>query len=349
MKLIAATFAFACLALGQAPDVKLAGTAYKNVTELKDAPADQIGPAMQVISASLGVDCAFCHIDGKPEADDKNAKKTAREMIAMTAMINKNAFRGQRQVTCYSCHRGSVRPVSVPPVLESDPEPKAPVTPAEPGPQVTADQVVARYVEAVGGADALRKVTSRVMTGTIIANGNENPIDVLTKAPNMRVTISHTENGDSYTAFDGRGGWMGMGGRPARDMSALDSMGAGMDAEFSLALRLKEIFPQLRRGRPETIDGVECEVLNASGPGRPVTRLYFDKNTGLLVRMVRYTDTPVGRNPVQIDYSDFRDVDGVTIPLRWTLSRPTGRFTIQIADVQSNVPLDDAKFAKPKQ
>jgi len=131
-------------------------------------------------------------------------------------------------------------------------------------------------------------------------------------------------------------------------MSAAESAASGLDAEFYLALRLKELFPQLRRGRPETIGGTECEVLNGSGPGRPAVRLYFDKTTGLLVRLLRFADTPVGRNPTQIDYADYREADGVKIPFRWTLSRPNGRFTIQIADVKSNTPVDDARFAKPE-
>jgi photosynthetic reaction center cytochrome c subunit len=87
--------------------------------------------------------------------------------------------------------------------------------------------------------------------------------------------------------------------------------------------------------------------LIGTGPGRLPVRLYFDQSSGLLVRLVRYAETPVGRIPTQIDYADYRDADGVKIPFRWTLSRLNGRFTIQIADVKSNVPLDDAKFAKP--
>jgi len=90
-----------------------------------------------------------------------------------------------------------------------------------------------------------------------------------------------------------------------------------------------------------------CESLIAIGPGRLPVRLYFDQNSGLLVRLVRYAETPVGRNPTQVDYADYRDADGVKIPFRWTVSRVNGRFTIQIAEVKSNVPLDDAKFSKP--
>ena len=332
---------------GQPPEAKLAEQVYKNIIELKGVPADQIGPAMQFISASLGVNCEFCHVQGKFDADDKGAKKTAREMIAMQNMINKNAFRGRTQVTCNTCHRGSAHPVGVPPVLESDAMPGAAAMGAPPAGGATADQILERYVTASGGADAMRQVTSRAMKGNILVGGNSTPIELLTKAPNKRVSISQMGGNNSYTAFDGTAGWLGTTGRPARDMSAAESAASSIDAEFYLPLRLKEIFPQLRRGRPEIVNGAECEVLNGSAPGKPAVRLYFDKSTGLLARLVRYADTPLGRNPTQIDYADYKTVDGVTIPMRWTLARPNGRFTIQITDVKSNAPIDDARFAKP--
>ena len=338
------------LARAQAAEPKKAEEVYKNIQQLKGTPADEIMPAMQFIAASLGVDCNFCHVQGKMDADDKGAKKTARAMMAMTAAINKDSFRGRLQVTCYSCHRGSTNPVGVPPVLESD----APMRPAEARPMgpaggaaPSADDIIQKYVTALGGAEAIQKITTRSMTGKILAMGNESPIEVLTKAPNKRITITHMGNGESYTAFDGTAGWMGNSGRPARDMSPAESAASSIDAEFYLALRLKEMFPQMRRVRPEKVGDAECQVLMGSGAGKPMTRFYFDANSGLLVRLVRYADTPVGRMPTQIDYADYREVDGVKMPFRWTLSRPNGRFTIQIAEVKANAPIDDSKFAKP--
>jgi hypothetical protein len=76
-------------------------------------------------------------------------------------------------------------------------------------------------------------------------------------------------------------------------------------------------------------------------------RLDFDQKTGLLTREVRYADTPMGRNATQIDFSDYREVGGVKIPFKWMLSRPIARFTIQIKEAKVNVPVDDARFAKP--
>jgi len=336
---------------GQTAEVKTAEQVYKNIVQLKGTPADELTASMQFIAASLGVECAFCHVQGKPEADDLGPKRTARQMVAMTLGINKDSFRGQRQVTCYSCHRGSARPVSTPPVLDSD----APARPAAPGtapgapaaPTVTADAILEKYVTAVGGADAIKSATSRVMTGKILTGGGETPIEVLTKAPNKRVSISHMSGGDSYTAFDGTAGWLGSTGGPKRDMTAAEAWSSSLDAEFALPLRIKEIFPQLRRGRPAQVNGADCEVLNASAPGKPPVQLYFDQKSGLLVRMVKNADTAMGRMPVQIDYADYRDAGGVKIPFRWTLARPNGRFTIQISDVKTNVAVDDSKFAKP--
>jgi len=211
----------------------------------------------------------------------------------------------------------------------------------------TADQIVEKYIAAVGGADAIRKITSRVGKGAVIVNGKETPIELYTKAPNLRLSITQNPTSASLTAFDGNAGWMGSTGRTARQMTDAESWAAGLDAEFYLPLRLKEIFPQVRRGRPETINGVECEVLTATAQGHPPVRLYFDAKSGLLVRLVRYADTPAGRNPTQIDYADYRVADGVKIPFRWTLSRPVARFTIQLSEVKSNAEVDAARFAKP--
>lgn len=330
-------------------EAKPAEQVYKNITALKGTPADQLVPAMQFIAASLGVECSFCHVQGHFDADDKRAKKTARDMIAMTLMINKDAFKGRQEVSCYSCHNGHEHPAAVPPVLDSDAMPHHEVAAAmNSGTAPTADDTLAKYVSAVGGAHAMKKITSRIETGTISVFGHETPIEVITRAPNQRISITHNANGESITAFDGKIGWMSGGnGHPSREMTPPESAAAGLDAEFYLPLRIKEIFPQVRRGRPEEINGAMCDTLLAASPGHAPVRFYFDQKTGLLAREIRYTDTPVGRMPAQIDYADYRESDGVKIPYRWTLSRPNGRFTIQISDVKNNAPVEASRFAKP--
>ena len=335
------------LMLSAQPAAQTAAQTFKNVVQLKNIPADQLMPAMQFVATSLGVECSFCHVEGKMELDDKPTKRTAREMMAMMMAINNNNFEDRREVTCYTCHHGSAHPASFPPVLESDATPPAHPETAPAEAPTTADQIIQKYIAALGGTDSIHKITSRVFEGKILVSGTETPIELMTKAPNKRISISHMSGGDSMTAFDGTLGWLGSTGRPARSMSAAESGAASLDAEFYLATRLKEIFPELRRGRPEEVAGVPCETLVGSGPGRPPVRLYFDAQTGLLTRMVRFTETPLGRIPTQVDYADYRELDGVKTPFRWTLSRPNGRFTIQIATAKINVPIDDSKFAKP--
>ncbi|HKE26972.1 MAG TPA: c-type cytochrome [Bryobacteraceae bacterium] len=339
--------AAACGAYSQTADGKTAEQAYKNIIVMKGTPSDQLGPAMQFIAASLGVQCSFCHVEGKFEADDKPAKKTARAMMEMTAAINQANFHGQRQVTCYSCHHGAGHPANMPPVTESEAAPVHNEARPPAASTATVDQILEKYTTAVGGADAMHKVTTRAEKGSIHAMGKDSPIELYTKAPNKRISLSQFEGGTSITAFDGTIGWLGTRGRPAREMSPQESSSAALDAAFYLPLQLKEMYPQMRRGRPEEIDGKPCDVLMGTAPGKPMVRLYFDSQSGLLVRMVRYAETSMGRMPVQIDYADYRTTDGVKIPYRWTLARPNGRFTIQIASVESNVPVDDAKFAKP--
>ena len=94
---------------------------FKNLQVLKDAPPDQLFPAMQFISASLGVECEFCHVRDAYDKDDKQSKKTARRMIQMMFALNANQFDGERAVTCYTCHRGSAKPVSIPMVNSTAP------------------------------------------------------------------------------------------------------------------------------------------------------------------------------------------------------------------------------------
>jgi outer membrane lipoprotein-sorting protein len=346
---ILAVATLALTAFGQtAPaGAKTAEEVFKNIQSLKGVPADQVLPAMQFISVSLGVECTFCHVQGKMDLDEKKPKQTAREMIAMTNAINKDSFGGHREITCYSCHHGSEHPGSTPAVLTADtPEHSEKPAASPAGQPVTAEQILDKYIAALGGEDAIKKVTSRVETGVILAGGQETPIDVYAKAPNKRVSIMHASSGDSVTAFDGTAGWLGNSGRPARDMSAAESGASQLDSDLYLALDLKTTFKQLRTGRPEKVNDVECLTLIGMRPDLPPVRFYFDEKSGLLVREVRYTENPLGRMPTQIDYSDYKTVDGVQVPLRWTLARPNGRFTIQIKDVKQNVPVDDAKFVK---
>ena len=193
-------------------------------------------------------------------------------MIAMTDAVNKDGFKGRQTTTCFSCHRGAEHPVDVPPVMMSDapPHPETPSAPRGPAPDAAAtaamvDQITGKYLEAAGGADALKKITARVMTGSLSAGGNQAPVEIYAKANDKVVVISRAQNGMSYTASDGKSGWTGNTGRPARDMSSQEAWATSVQYDAALPLRLKEFFPQLRPGRPEQVNGVDCVLLIGVG------------------------------------------------------------------------------------
>jgi hypothetical protein len=154
--------------------------------------------------------------------------------------------------------------------------------------------------------------------------------------------------GDNVTAFNGHEGWLGMPGRPIREMQGSDLDGASIDANLHLATQLEKMFTQMRVSGTEKIGDQEAYQVIGQREGKPPIRLYFDQQSGLLLRLIRYGDTALGLLPTQIDYADYRDVNGVKVPYRWTLARPGGRFSIQVSEVQQNVPVDDAKFVKPE-
>ena len=326
---------------------KTASQQFKNIQVLKDVPADQLIPAMQFIAASLGVECEYCHVEHAFDKDDKKPKVTARKMMEMMLAINSENFESHRVVTCYTCHQGGAHPVSIPVIAErekkSDTESSTISASGNPAPDSLLDQ----YLAAVGGADALRKVNTRVAKGTVIALGDQRmAIEIYAKAPDMRVSVMHIKEGESVTAYNGKVGWLSVPGR-VHMMNAQESVGARMDADLAFAADVKSLYPKWETLPGEKIDGHDTWLVVGRKEGEPPLKLYLDQKSNLLLRLVRYTDSPLGYNPTQIDYADYRDAHGLKVPFRWTLSRPGNQFTIQVEQLQQNVPVDDAKFAAP--
>jgi photosynthetic reaction center cytochrome c subunit len=324
---------------------------FKNIKVLTNIPAEQLIPTMQFISASLGVDCEFCHVEKQMEKDDKKEKQTARKMIEMELAIDKNHFDGDLEVTCYTCHRGSPHPVGTPILSAEAVKPAAHAHEHEreveghanlPSP----DEILSKYLAAVGGADALKKITTRVQRGTIDAMGHQFPIEVYSEGPDKRVSISHPGGGSSVTAFNGEVGWLTIPNGVHR-MTTQEREAARIDAQMYFPIAVREMYKEFKVGLGEEIDGHGTYLVSARAEGRPDLRLYFDQQSGLLARQIRYAQTALGRNPTQIDYADYRTTDGVKIPYQWTLARPNGSFVIRVAEVQQNVPVDEKLFVPP--
>ena len=334
-----------------ASKIKMAEEAYKNVQSLKGIPADQLIPSMQFITYSLGVECSFCHVEGALEKDDKKPKQIARKMIQMMFAINHENFEGKREVTCYSCHRGSSHPLATPIIAEAVAQSAAEEVLDDDGAGSasvpTAEQIFTKYVDALGGASAIGKLSTRVEKGTISLGGRQLPIDIFSKTPGKRMTIIHLPNGDNITAYDGTSGWTSAPGRPVLDIPALEATSARLEGDLQLPVRFKELAGDLKTAKPEKIGDRDVYVVSSLNAGEPMVKFYFDESSGLLLRVVRYVDSPLGRNPTQIDYSDYRNEGNVKMPFQRTITRPGTRFTIQIEQARNNVAVDDTKFAKP--
>ena len=327
---------------------KTASQQFKNIQILKDVPADQIIPAMQFISASLGVECEYCHVEHAADKDDKKPKVTARKMMEMMFNINKENFEDHREVTCFTCHQGGAHPASIPAVgvQEKMPEINEDAAASEAA-KPAAESLLDKYLAAVGGADIVKKVTSRVEKGSLTGFRDQTAaIEIFAKAPDKRISVVHMKEGESITAYNGEIGWLSVPGR-LHMMNRAESAGARLDADMEFATHVKTFYPKWTTVPGEKIDGHETWLVVGRKEGTPPLKLYFDQKSNLLLRMVRHTDSPLGYNPTQIDYADYRDAGGVKIPYRWTISRPGNKFTVQVEQVQQNVPVDDAKFVPP--
>lgn len=331
------------------PDKK-SGEVFKNVQVLKDIPSDQLIPSMKFITSALGVRCEYCHVENAFDKDDKKPKQIARKMMQMMFAINANNFDGKQQVTCFSCHRGSPKPLAIPTISESAPKPlnaEAAAPPPNPPDLPKADEIVQKYVAALGGADAMAKLKTLVEHGSAELGGREFQIDLDIKTPNRLAMITHFPGADGRTVFDGKNGFTLLPGSPLRPMSSGDLDAARMDSDLHFALDLKTVFPELQVEKKVMIGDKETILVTGKRSGLPPVEMYFDTQTGLLARVVRYEASALGLNPTQIDYSDYREVAGEKLPFHWVSSSPLGHFAVQISSVEPNASIGDETFARP--
>src|SRR5258705_6468538 len=264
------TLAAACLlvavsARGQEKPL-MAEDVFKNIQVLKGIPVREFMNTMGFFSAATNLNCIDCH---SPESEslegyaiDTPRKQTARRMVLMVNQINQSNFGGRRLVTCYTCHRASDRPEAIPSLLdqysvpEDDPN-RVEVIPAGPVQsvkQVSADQILDKYIQAIGGAAQVARLTSLVARGTYEGYDTLSakvPVDIVASAPNRLSTIVHAQNGDSVTTYDGTHGWIAAADKLMRvlPLTGGDLEGAAMDAALSFPARIPQQF-QWRTGFP---------------------------------------------------------------------------------------------------
>src|SRR5438045_2002468 len=369
----------------QTPAGPTAAAKYKNIKILTDVPADQLIPSMQFIAGSLGVQCDFCHVMAPQRdfaSDEKDNKKTARQMMQMTHNINQANFDGRPQVTCATCHSGHQEPVAYPPVMDEArmqerleaaarrPQPTPGAAPPgqpnaqnaagaqtaeqRPNPaamQAAADEIFAKYLQAIGGEQAVDKLTTKIAKGTLTtAQGQRLQFETEQKAPDKLLIVTTMPNNSlQRIGYNGTEGWSAEGDH-AHAVEGFELAAMKVNTGFYRDMKLKPEYARaIALAAKQKINGRDTNVVRAVLPGNQVHEtLYFEADSALLVRRLTLMRTALGQIPEQVDYSDYHEVDGVKIPFTVRRSQPNAIVSRTYTDVKFNAPVDDAKFAAQK-
>jgi outer membrane lipoprotein-sorting protein len=222
----------------------------------------------------------------------------------------------------------------------------------------TADDVIEKHIAALGGREALGKLTSRKAIGTVTFSVNgmsaSGPYESYAKLPNksrsyMKLDATSLGAGEMVIdqRFDGTDGWVlnSMQGDVPMSGTQLDNFRSG--AFPTALLNYKQAGIKAETLPRETIDGKECIVLLITPKAGSPTRMYFDAETYMIVRSVTKISSPtVGEFEQMNEPSDYRAVDGVKVPFKLKNSTAQQSLTITLTKVENNVPIDEAMFTK---
>lgn len=311
--------------------VVTASERFKNITVLGDVPAEEIGPLMNIMSASLRVNCSFCHTSGSGdfEKDGNEHKDIAREMIKMTFDINRRHFEGKPVVTCNTCHNGYPMPKGLPNLLAPPRPPRAQPQPIK----YTVAQVIERYEKALGGRARLDAIRGRQIDATRIEPDGKTtePERVIQSKGKIRVETSY---GDYVVveAFDGEKAWKTGNGSPIA-LKPFEAEQIAREAQLFANADLKSVYTELKVSKIENLNGRSTVVVTGKPQNGNEERLYFDELDGYLVRRVAATPTVLGDFEYQIDYSEYKSFAGVKLPVMTRFSLPNITWTRRIRSV----------------
>ncbi len=350
----------------------------KNIQVLKGLPESQLLPEMNFIATSLGVQCGFCHVNkgrnpqtGQTEwvweSDEKPEKKTAREMMKMVLALGNGQFPLSRgQVTCYTCHRGQEHPQSIPalPLPAPSPRPTPPPGGAGPGAggqaaspstaaaparteQPTVQQVFDKYVAAVGAPEARAKFQTQAVKGTHTTLGRTQNYEITFKSPDKFLLVTEGQQGKVMQALNGETGWV-VTPRGGNRFNAAELANAKRSAEMLALVKLAPTATMRVTGRRKV--GERDAIVVVDRPSENIQRRYFfDAETGLLLRLLTLTDAILNQIPEQIDFEDYRDIEGVKLPftVRSSSVVPVNNQTRVVTEIRPGVPVEDKLFEMP--
>lgn len=306
---------------------------FKNIQVLKNIPASQLLPTMRYITVALGVRCSFCHVEGNFASDAKPHKMIARHMMEMVFAINKNHFNNRPEISCYTCHRGSSHPEGVPPM--------AGITPAAApsGALPSADQIVANYITAVGGQEAIAAIHTVIEKGTLTVRGQAMPLTLERAYPDKGAEILETSRGEIKTWFNAGRGWRRFGDQPAQALPP--------SAVPSLLPQQIHAFEHLRVVGTATVEGQPAYRVIGQAPSGAWRTLYFSQSSSLLLADTSLDRNALGALAVGTLISDYRPEQGVQMPFAGTDVTAEGSLPGKLDSIQVNPPVPDSVFAPP--
>lgn len=332
-----------------------ADEAPKNLQVLKGISQPELLRAMGLMKTSLGVRCDFCHVNGGPDgpwhfdSDAKDSKKTARKMIQMVMNINKQNFDGKPVVSCFTCHQGSIKPPSTVPLPYTPPAAAAVVEETEEKPTdlPTADSILAHYYKAIGVDPAHQPFWhSIVMKGKREAGTDVADLEIRAKLPASWLVSVNGSRGKMRQATDGKTFWI----QEDTDIQEMDPVS---ESRFQEAIHGLQPVPAPARdytvkGQVD-INGKKAYQLNHRPDDHTSESLFFDVETGLLVKISIQHETPIGRVPEQYEYEDYKKVGTILLPFttRCSFADPRGNNTKRLDLIQLDTDVADQDFAMP--
>jgi zinc protease len=214
----------------------------------------------------------------------------------------------------------------------------------------TVDQILDKYVQALGGKAAIEKLTSRMSKGSfdIPAMGASGTAEIYEKAPNKTLAIITIPGfGVIQEGFNGATAWTQDPQSGLREKTGQELADAKLDADFHKPIRIKQLYPKLELKGKEKFGAGEAYIVMATPAEGSVEKWYFDTQSGLLVRADSERESPMGKVPIETYMENYKDVDGVKMAHTVRITNPSFSINITIQEVKQNIPIEDTKFNKP--
>ena len=303
---------------------------FKNVTVLSEMPADQMGKVMNIMSASLSVNCQFCH-DGYDFAKENVAHKDiSRKMIEMTLDLNAKYFEGRNEVTCFTCHRGQTHPANG---LRFEPVSVAPKV-AQPESIPKVEEIASKYIAALGGQEKLAALKNRhTVAKRIEPDGRSEPEELWQSADGSYRLETTYKSVVVTEAFDGKTATK----KANEDLIKLkmdEALQIEREAKLGFGGGLSSAFEAFSFARVEEIDGRRVLVLATTDPNLIREQLYIDEQTSLLTRRTAHVPTMLGEFIYQVDYQNYKAFDGIQIPTKLRFTVPNITWTREVISVE---------------